>query len=55
MTAAKDLGLDGEGAERHRYLTKRIDVVLGTVAPQGIIEQNIAPIENPTVARNWRK
>ena len=25
MRAAKDLELDGDGAERHRYLIKRID------------------------------
>ena len=54
-TAAEDLELDGDGAEWHRYLVKRIDGVLETIASQGTIEQDIAPIQNPTVAGNWRR
>ena len=44
LMAAEDLELDGDGAERHRYLTKMINGVLETIASQGIIEQDIAPL-----------
>ena len=55
LTAAEDLELDGDGAEWHRYLVRRIDGVLKTIASQGTIEQDIAPIQNPTVVGNWRR
>ena len=55
LTAAEDLELDGDGAEWHRYLVKRINGVLETIASQGTIEQDIAPIQNPTVVGNWRR
>ena len=44
LTAADGLELDGDGKERHGYLSERINWIPKTTASQGNIKQNIAPI-----------
>ena len=55
LTAAEDLELLGDGAEWHRYLVKRTDGALATMAPQGPTEQDIEPIQNTTVVGKRRR
>ena len=54
LTAAKDLELEGDGAERHRYLIKRIDGVLERrrhKAPKSRMPHQY----KPTIVGDWRR